>query len=117
MAEHAVDLVVDDGVARDLRQVRADERERMRAVHSLDLVEPVDGLLARDVATQSVDRVRRIADDLAGQQRLDGAPDLPGLGMLGVDLDEHDDGNVTRRHCEFATDAARMLRSRPRNAE
>jgi hypothetical protein len=66
----------------------------MRSVHALDLVETVDRLLARDVATQPIHRVGRIADDLARVERVDGATDLPRLRVFGVDLEQHDAGNL-----------------------
>ena len=83
--EHPVHLVVDDGVLRDVGEIGADERERVRAVHALDGVETLDGVLAREVAAEAVDRVGRVGDDAAVLQRVYRAPDLARLGVIGVD--------------------------------
>ena len=77
-------MVLDHRVLRDVAQIRADEGQLVRAIHPLDLVEAVDGLLVQEVAPQPVDRVGRVPDDLAGLERFDGAADFPRLRVLGV---------------------------------
>ena len=83
--------VLDDRVARDVGEVGADERELLRLVHLLDLVEPVDRPLVEEIAAQPVHRVGRITDDFAGFERVDGTADLARLGMVGIDRKQHDE--------------------------
>jgi hypothetical protein len=90
-------VVVDDGVLRDVGQVAADERQRLLLVHALDLVEAVDRLLVAQITPERVHRIRRIGDDLARFQRLDGTPHLSRLRGMRVDLDDHLFG--TRERC------------------
>ena len=116
--EHAVDLVVDDGVPRDVREVRAHEGERVRPIHPLDRVEALDRVLVREVAAQAVDRVGRVRDDAAVVQRIHGALDLAWLRMGRVDGEEHRGPRtapprVTRFSAGVTRDCKRLLRSPP----
>ena len=81
--------VLDDGVAGDAPEIGADERELLRVIHLLDLIKPVDRLLAEEIAADAVDGVGRIADDLAGLERFGGAPDLARLRVHRIDGKQH----------------------------
>jgi hypothetical protein len=82
--------VLDDRIVSDVGEVRADESERVRAVHLFDLIETVRRLLVGEVAAQPVDGVGRVRDDVARLQRFHGAADLPRFGMIGIHREDHD---------------------------
>src|SRR4028119_782261 len=87
--EPAVAGVPPDRGAGDVAEVGADEREALVALHPLDLVEALDGLLVHEVAPEPVDGVRRVRDDAPLVQEVDGPLDFPGLRVFWVDRKKH----------------------------
>src|SRR5277367_4251272 len=72
-----------------LREIGADERQRLIFRHSFYLVQPIERLPIERIASERVHGVGRIADHLAFTQRIHGAPNLAWLRMLRMHLDAH----------------------------
>src|SRR5690606_27293209 len=75
--------------ARDVAQVAAHERQLLRSVHALDLVEAVDGLLVEEIAAEPIDGVGGVRDHLSGFERLDRSADLARLRVHRIQFQQH----------------------------
>ena len=50
---------------------------------------PLDGSPLEDVATETIDRIRRVDDHSAVQQAFNDHSNIPGLGIDGVEVHQH----------------------------
>ena len=75
---------LDPRVAPDLAQIATDEREMVVPVSLANASNPLQRVLVADVAAERVAGIRRIHDQAAGAQDLDGATDQAQLRVLGM---------------------------------
>src|SRR4051794_12132989 len=67
----------------------------MRSIHAFDEVKLVDRFSVLKIAAKPVDRIRRVSDDLASEERIHCALDLARLRMEWIHLDEQGAWKVT----------------------
>src|SRR5262249_45361094 len=70
LLEQAVLPIVDACVARDLRQVAADQRELVMAIEVADAPQPIGGSLVVEMAAERIAGISRIRDHRARAQPL-----------------------------------------------
>ncbi len=83
--QQTVSAVIDPSVARDLRQVAADQREVVAGIYLPDGANPFHGLLVADAATERVAGVSRIHDQPTVPYDVRGPLDQPLLRVRRMD--------------------------------